>query len=143
MLLMDALSITLSMLLAAAAHAALRSRFGLFKDPPPAEQYLLIAYVTMPMMLGLVVLFGLHRQFERPFRPWRVLWDQLKLHGTGFICIAVLVFLTQMRLNRSVVGLFFVFTFTLMLVSRFLLNYRRRRNHATGQDRTHLLLDQQ
>ncbi len=55
----------------------------IFKDPPSAEQYLLIAYVTMPMMLGLVVLFGLHRQFERPFRPWRVLWDQLKLHGTG------------------------------------------------------------
>jgi exopolysaccharide biosynthesis polyprenyl glycosylphosphotransferase len=140
MLLMDALSITLSMLLAAVAHSALRSRFEVFKDPPSAEQYLLIAYVTMPLMLGLVILFGLHRQFERPFRPWRVLWDQLKLHGTGFIGIAVLVFLTQMRLNRSVVGLFFVFTFTLMLSSRFLLDYWRRRNHATGQDRTHLLL---
>jgi exopolysaccharide biosynthesis polyprenyl glycosylphosphotransferase len=140
MLLMDALSITLAMLLAAAAHAALRSRFAIFKDPPSAEQYLLLAYVTMPMMLVLVVLFGLHRQFERPFRPWRVLWDQLKLHGTGFIGIALLVFLTQMRLNRSVVGLFFVFTFTLMLISRFLLNDWRRREHATGQGRAHLLV---
>jgi exopolysaccharide biosynthesis polyprenyl glycosylphosphotransferase len=140
MLLMDALSITLSMLLAGAAHAALRSRFDIFKEPPSAEQYLLIAYVTMPMMLGLIILFGLHRQFERPFRPWRVLWDQFKLHGTGFIGVATLVFLTQMRLNRTLVGLFFVFTFTLMLVSRFLLSYWRRRNHATGQGRTHLLL---
>jgi len=140
MLLMDAFSISLAMLLAWATHAALRARFDVFKGPPGPEQYLLVAYLTMPIMLGLVVLFGLHRQFERPFRPWRVLWDQLKLHGTGFVAVAVLVFLTQIRFNRSVVGLFFVFTFSLMLVTRFLLNYWRRRTHATGQDRTHVLL---
>lgn len=140
MLLMDALSISLAMLLAALAHAALQAQFALFKEPPAPEQYLLIAYLTMPVMLGLVILFGLHRQFERPFRPWRVLWDQLKLHGTGFIAVAVLVFLTQIRLNRSMVVLFFLFTFSLMLITRFLLNAWRRRSYATGQDRTHLLL---
>jgi exopolysaccharide biosynthesis polyprenyl glycosylphosphotransferase len=128
------------MLLAAATHAALRVRFDVFKDPPAPEQYVLVAYLTMPIMLGLVILFGLHRQFERPFRPWRVLWDQLKLHSTGFVAVAVLVFFTQIRLNRSVVGLFFVFTFSLMLITRFLLNYWRSRAHATGQDRTHLLI---
>ena len=140
MLLMDAFSISLAMLLAAATHAALRARFDVFKGPPGPEQYLLVAYLTMPIMIGLVILFGLHRQFERPFRPWRVFWDQLKLHGTGFVAVAVLVFLTQIRFNRSVVGLFFVFTFSLMLITRFLLNYWRRRAHATGQDKTHLLL---
>jgi len=140
MLLMDAFSISLAMLLAAATHAALRVRFDVLKDPPAPEQYLLVAYLTMPIMLGLVILFGLHRQFERPFRPWRVLWDQFKLHSTGFLAVAVLVFFTQIRLNRSVVVLFFVFTFSLMLISRFALNYRRRRSHATGQGRLHLLL---
>ena len=140
MLLMDAFSISLAMLLAAVTHSALRARFDLLKDPPAPEQYLLVAYVTMPIMLGLVILFGLHRQFERPFRPWRVLWDQLKLHGTGFVAVAVLVFLTQIRFNRSVVGLFFAFTFSLMLISRFALNHWRLRSHTTGQDRTHLLL---
>ena len=53
-LVMDSLSIALAMVLAALVHASLRSRFDIFKDPPPAEQYLLLAWVTVPMMLGLV-----------------------------------------------------------------------------------------
>ena len=65
-LVMDIVSIALSMLLAALVHASLRSHFEIFKGPLPVEQSLLLAWVTMPIMLGLVVLTGLHRQFERP-----------------------------------------------------------------------------
>lgn len=140
MLVMDALSITLSMVLAAMSHAALRDHFSILKYPPPLEQYLLIAYLTMPMMLGLVVLFGLQRQFERPFRPWPVIWDLLRLHAASLIGIAMLVFLTQIRLNRSVVGLFLLITFALMLGSRLLLDLWRRRSHNMGQGRLHLLI---
>ena len=140
MLMMDAASIALSMLLAALAHSALRSRFDLFKDPPAAEQYLLLAWVTIPMMLGLVVLIGLHRQFERPFQPLILVWDLLRLHGGGLIGIALLVFLTQIPLNRSVVGLFLVLTFVLMLLSRLALQSWRRQRHASGEGRMHLLL---
>ena len=140
MLLMDAASIALSMLLAALAHSALRSRLDLFKDPPAVEQYLLLAWVTIPMMLALAVLIGLHRQFERPFQPLALVWDLLRLHASGLIGIALLVFLTQIPLNRSVVGLFLVSTFALMLLSRLALQSWRRRRHASGAGRAHLLL---
>lgn len=140
MLAMDALSITLAMVLAAASHAALRSHFSILKYPPPLEQYLLIAYLTMPMMLGLVVLLGLHRQFESPFRRWPVVWDLLRLHAGSLIGIAMLVFLTQIRLNRSVVGLFLIITFITMLGSRLLLNHWRLRSHSVGDGRLHLLV---
>ena len=139
-LVMDALAIALSMVLAAIAHSALRSRFGVFKDPPAVEQYLLLAWVTMPMMLGLVVLVGLHRQFERPFKPLPIVWNLLRLHAGGLIGIALLVFLTQIPLNRSVVAFFLAFTFMLMLSSRTALHAWRRRTHATGEGRAHLLL---
>ena len=92
------------------------------------------------MMLGLVVLIGLHRQFERPFQPLTLVWDLLRLHAGGLIGIALLVFLTQIPLNRSVVGLFLVLTFVLMLLSRLALQSWRRRRHASGEGRTHLLL---
>jgi exopolysaccharide biosynthesis polyprenyl glycosylphosphotransferase len=140
MLLMDAALIALSMLLAALAHSALRSRFDLFKDPPAMEQYLLLAWVTIPMMLALAVLIGLHRQFERPFQPLALIWDLLRLHASGLIGIALLVFLTQIPLNRSVVGLFLVSTFALMLLSRLALQFWRRRQHVSGAGRAHLLL---
>ena len=138
--LMDAGSIVLSMVLAAATHAALRSHFTVFKNPPSAEQYLLVAFLTVPLMLSLVAVFGLHRLFERPFRFWQVGWDQLKLHVATLVGIALIVFLTQVPLNRTIVGLFLVYTFVFMLGSRVLLDRWRRRSHAVGQGRAHLLI---
>jgi hypothetical protein len=138
--LMDAGSIVLSMVLAAVTHSALRSHFAVFKNPPSVEQYLLIAFLTVPLMLGLVVMFGLHRQFERPFRLWLVTWDQLQLHVATLVGIALVVFLTQVPLNRTIVGLFLVYTFVFMLGSRILLDRRRRRSHAIGQGQMHLLI---
>jgi exopolysaccharide biosynthesis polyprenyl glycosylphosphotransferase len=138
--LMDSVSIVLSMVLAAVTHASLRSHFDVFKGPPSLEQYLLIGFLTMPLMLGLVAIMGLHRQFERPFVFWRVTWDQVKLHLATLVGISLIVFLTQVPLNRSVVGLFLVYTFIMMLGSRLVLNQRRRRSHSTGHGQLHLLL---
>jgi exopolysaccharide biosynthesis polyprenyl glycosylphosphotransferase len=140
MLLMDGCCIALSMVLAAGAHTTLRSHFAFLKEPPGVEQYLLLAYVTMPMMLGLVALIGLHRQFERPFRSLTTIWDLMRLHAAGLIGISLLVFLTQIPTNRSVVALFLLFTFVLMLLSRVLLQEWRKRMHAAGHSRAHLLL---
>jgi exopolysaccharide biosynthesis polyprenyl glycosylphosphotransferase len=139
-LLMDATSIVMSMVLAAATHAVLRSHFAVFKNPPSAAQYLLIAALTVPLMLSLVAAFGLHRLFERPFRVWQVFWDQLKLHLSTLVGIALVVFLTQVPLNRTIVGLFLVYTFVFMLGSRLLLDRWRKRSHAAGQGRAHLLI---
>jgi len=138
--LMDAGSILLSMMLAGATHSALRSHFPVFKNPPSVEQYVLIAFLTVPLMLSLVAMFGLHRLFERPFLFWQVLWDQVKLHLSTLIGIALIVFLTQVPLNRTIVGLFLVYTFVLMLGSRVVLDRWRRRSHAMGQGRLHLLI---
>jgi exopolysaccharide biosynthesis polyprenyl glycosylphosphotransferase len=140
MVLMDAGSVVVSMALAAVTHSMLRSHFAIFKDPPSAEQYLLIAFLTAPLMLGLVAMLGLHRQFEKPFRIWLTISDQVKLHMSTLVGIAFIIFLTQVPLNRTIVGLFLAYTFVLMLISRILLDKWRRRSHAIGQNRMHLLI---
>jgi exopolysaccharide biosynthesis polyprenyl glycosylphosphotransferase len=139
-ILMDLSSIAVSMVLAALTHTLLRDHFPVFKDPPALQQYVLVAFLTAPMMLGFVLLFGLHRTFEHPFRLWDVTWAQLKLHVATLVGIALIVFLTQVPLNRTIVGLFLVYTFFFMLGSRILLDRWRRRSHAIGQERTHLLI---
>jgi exopolysaccharide biosynthesis polyprenyl glycosylphosphotransferase len=139
LVLMDALVITMSMVLAVATQAALRARFEAFKDLPGTPQVLLIALLTIPLMLSLVAVFGLHRQFERPFRAQAILCDLLKLHVASLVGIALILFLTQVPLNRSLVGLFLVFTFCAMLASRLLLESRRRHLHS-GYGRQHPLL---
>jgi exopolysaccharide biosynthesis polyprenyl glycosylphosphotransferase len=139
LVLMDALVVVLSMALAVIAHAVLREHFGALKDPPGAPQVLLIAFLTMPMMLSLAAAMGLHRQFERPFLVHEVLWDLLKLHVASLVGIALIIFLAQVPLNRSLVGLFLVSTFLAMLGSRLLLDAWRRRQHA-GYGRQQVLL---
>lgn len=139
-LVLDFVAIGLAMIAAGVAHYALRVRFEVFKDPPPLEQYMLLAWLTIPMMLGLSALIGLHRQFERPFQPLALLWDLLRLHAWSLIGIALLVFLTQIPLNRSLVALFLLLTFTFMCSTRFVLQEWRRRTHRSGAGRAHLLL---
>lgn len=140
MVLMDAGTVVASMVFAAATHSLLRSHSAIFKDPPSGEQYLLIAFLTVPVMLSLVVMLGLHRQFEQPFRIWLTILDQVKLHMATLVGIALIVFFTQVPLNRTIVGLFLVYTFVLMLVSRIILDRWRRRTHAIRQNRMHLLI---
>lgn len=64
----------------------------------------------------------------------------MRLHAAGLIGISLLVFLTRIPLNRGVVALFLGFTFIMMLSSRLALHIWRRRTHASGEGRTHLLL---
>src|SRR5262245_7707213 len=115
MLLMDAITIALSMVLAALLHTALRHWFDIFKDPSPFKEFLLLAYLTMPMMLGIATLIGLHKQLERRFELQSLLWDLLRLHAYTLLGIALLTFFTQFALNRTVIGLFLLLTFALML----------------------------
>lgn len=139
-LLMDAGTVLVSMLVAFGLHAFLRSHVDLLKEPPAAHQYLLLAYLTMPMMLALVAVLGLHREFERSFRHIGLLWNLLRLHVGALIGISLLLFLTQVPFNRSIVALFLAATFLLMWLSRTLLHALRRRMHAEGHSRSHLLL---
>ena len=62
------------------------------------------------------------------------------MHVATLVGIALIVFLTQVRLNRTIVGLFLVYTFVFMLGSRVQLDGWRRRSHAIGQDQMHLLI---
>ncbi len=137
---MDVASVSLSMVMAGLVHGALRHHFPALKDPPALEQYLLVAALTMPLMLGLSVTMGLHRQFERVFDIWLALFDQVKLHLASLLGIALIVFLTQVKLNRSIVGLFLVFSFAAMYGSRITLNFLRKRRHSNDMGRHHLLI---
>lgn len=140
MILMDGASIALSMLVASYAHTLLRSHFDVFKQPPAVAEFMLVGVLTMPLMLSLVAVIGLHRQFERPLEATTVAWDLIKLHGASLVGISLITFLTQVPLNRSFVGLFLLSTFWLMFASRIVLESRRRRTHADGHGRSHLLV---
>lgn len=139
LVLMDALVIILSMVVAVFAHAGLRAHFEALKEPPGAGQALLIAFLTVPLMLSLVSAMGLNRQFEKRFRMQELVWNLLKLHVASLVGIAMIVFLTQVPLNRSLVVLFLALTFVAMLGSRLLLDAWRRREHAR-HGRQHILI---
>jgi exopolysaccharide biosynthesis polyprenyl glycosylphosphotransferase len=136
---MDAAIILLSMILAGLLHAALRTHFAIFKDPPALAQYSLIAVLTVPLMLSLVAMTGLHRQLERPLRAWQLVWDLVRLHGATLVGISLIVFVTQVPLNRSVVGLFLLLTFALMLTSHLLLDLWHRHSKS-GHAQLHVLI---
>jgi exopolysaccharide biosynthesis polyprenyl glycosylphosphotransferase len=140
MVLMDAVIIVLSMVLAAVLHTELRDYFGVFKEPSPTREFLLLAYMTLPMMLAIGAILGLHRQLEQRFQLQTLLWGLLRLHAYSLLGIALLTLLAQYSLNRSLIGLFLLLTFVLMLTSRLALHGWRQREHAYGVGRGHLLL---
>jgi len=139
-LLIDAAIILGSMLLADAVHSLLRAHFELFKAPPGLRQYLLLGYLTLPMMLGLVALLGQDRHFEEPSTPRQLVLELLKLHAAALLGISVLLFFTQIPMNRSVVGLFLVLTFVSMLATRAAIQAWRHRSYLSGLGREHVLL---
>ncbi len=108
-------------------------------DARPAE-YAVIAALSVPLWLALASRLDLHSLFERGWTIGQLLAALVKLHALGFVVLATMIYATQVVVNRSLLGLFLVNSFALMLVYRLLLVLRRRMQHRRGIGRSRLLL---
>ncbi len=138
----DALVIMFSMVAAFSLHAALRQfEFASFlKEPPLFRHYAALAYLTLPLWLSLVVVFRLHRCFERLWSWGGILFDLLKLHAVGLVGLSLLLFLTQSIINRTLVALFLLSTLPLMWLARLLIGQRLLYPAERGSGRLRTLL---
>ncbi|HUS31598.1 MAG TPA: sugar transferase [Kofleriaceae bacterium] len=139
-LILDALLVLAAMALAAGLHAALRDHVAALKDPPRFDEYALLVYLTMPLWIGLEVLFGLHKTFERVWTRTQLALDLLKLHVAGFLGLSAAVVATQATLNRSLILLFLGCSFLLSYAVRSALGLWQSYQHASGQARLRLLV---
>jgi exopolysaccharide biosynthesis polyprenyl glycosylphosphotransferase len=139
-LVLDAALVVGAMALAAGLHNALRGHVETLRVPPRFKEYALVVYLAVPLWLGLVSFFGLHRTFERTWTRAQLVFDLLKLHVVGFLGLLAAVFFTQSTINRSLVALFLGCSFLLSYAARSALGYWQRYQHRSGQARTRLLI---
>jgi exopolysaccharide biosynthesis polyprenyl glycosylphosphotransferase len=136
----DVVLVVAALALAAGLHAALRTRYGMFKVPPRFDEYAMIVYLSVPLWLSLMAVFGLHRVFERTWTRFELFIDLLKVHVAGFIALSSALFFTQTTINRSLVAMFLGCSLLLTYASRSVLGMWQRYQHDRGQMRTRLLL---
>ncbi len=137
---LDALTLVVSMLLAYRVQPLLRGVLPALKSPAPLASFLFVGYLTLPLWLLLVAVFGLHRVFERMLSPYEVVVGLVKLHVVGVVGLAVISFLTQVAFNRSIVALFVVTSFLSMTAVRWALSRWVKWQHVTGRGRERVLL---
>jgi len=142
---LDTLIVLLSMGCGWALHTGLREvpavqeRLGL-RAPPSLEEYALLLYLTLPLFVGLLAWFGLHRWFERPPSRLALLLALFKVHFSVLTTLTLMLFLTRSVINRSMVGFFLLSTFALLFAARELLGRWQRFQHTSGQTRSRILL---
>jgi exopolysaccharide biosynthesis polyprenyl glycosylphosphotransferase len=137
---LDVLTLVASMVIAYGMQRALHGVLPVLKSPAPLARFLFVGYLTLPLWVFLVWAFGLHRVFERVFSLADVVVGLVKLHVVGVMGLALIAFLTQVEINRSVVGLFVVASFVSMTTVRWLLSRWVQWQHVTGRGRERVLL---
>lgn len=137
---LDAVLVIGAMGLAAGLHAALRGSIDALKEPPRFDEYALLVYLSVPVWLALVALYGLHQTFERVWTRRRLALDLLKLHAVGFLALSTAVVLTQTTLNRSLIVLFLGCSYVLSYGVRSALGFWQRYQHLAGHGRARLLI---
>lgn len=137
---LDAVLVVGAMAMAAGLHAALRDHVAVLRQPPRFDEYALLAYLSVPLWLTLIALFGLHRTFEKVWTRLSLVLDVLKLHLVGFLALSTVGFLAQVTVNRSLVVLFLGCSFLLSYAVRSGLGFWQRYQHRIGQTRARLLI---
>lgn len=140
LLLLDGITILLAMILAMGIHSYLRQHIDGLKAPPELKSYLLLASLTLPLWLTIARALGLHRQLEQPFDLGTLVAGLLRLHLYGLLGLTLLIYLTQVYMNRTVVMLFLMLTLLLMLASRLLTHWAIRLEHMHGHAGRRILL---
>jgi exopolysaccharide biosynthesis polyprenyl glycosylphosphotransferase len=139
-LVLDAATIVASMLIAAGVHPTLQRWLPFVREMPPFGVHATLVYLTLPLWLALVVSLRLHHSFEQVWSPGELLLKLVKLHFAGLLGLAVIQFLTQSIINRSLVVLFLSCTFVTMLVERLMLSAWVRFQYRRGQIQQRILL---
>jgi exopolysaccharide biosynthesis polyprenyl glycosylphosphotransferase len=139
-LVLDGLLIVLSMVVVYLLHPVLRDVFPVLKQPPHFGEYALVVYLTVPLWLLLLAVFGMHRIFERVWKRRELLVGLIKVHLVGLLLFSSVVFLTQTVLNRSLLGMFLGGTFLCLYLERVVVQLWLRFRHEQGYGRLRLLL---
>ncbi|MCK5798420.1 MAG: sugar transferase [Deltaproteobacteria bacterium] len=137
----DGIFVVLAMILAYVVQDFLREWIPQLQRPPRFEDYVLVVYLTLPLWLVLIRVFGFDRVFETHRGVAGIIVDLLKIDVVGILILSLLVFLTKTKdLNRSLVGLFVISFSLLLLVDRILLRGWISYQYASGQTRLRVLL---
>ena len=134
-LLVDAVVLPVSMLLAYRLHELLRPYVRALHHPPEPTDYAVLLYLTVSLWLGLIVVLRLHRLFERRWSAFEVLFDLVKLHVLGFLGLAGLLFLSNSVLNRAIVFAFMAVNLPLMFLVRLAVTRWAEASYARGETR--------
>jgi exopolysaccharide biosynthesis polyprenyl glycosylphosphotransferase len=135
----DAALVVLAMAAASFLRAPLMPHVPWLKQAAHFSEHALLAYLALPVWLMLIVVLRLHETFVRPLPQSALLTKLVKLNVTGLSVLAMLQFLTQAIVNRSLVALFMLSCFALMWAQR-TLSYAYLRYQHAGHAQPALLL---
>jgi exopolysaccharide biosynthesis polyprenyl glycosylphosphotransferase len=138
---LDVVSILASLALAARLQLALRPFIPSLRDIPGFHEFASLVYLVLPLWLILIVTFRVHLAVPQRLGQAELLVRLIKLHLTGLAGLALLQFLTQSIINRSLVALFLLCTFGLMYMQRsaWILWANFQHARGTGQERVLLV----
>jgi exopolysaccharide biosynthesis polyprenyl glycosylphosphotransferase len=137
---LDAVSLVLAMAAAALLRPLLMGHVPGLKQAAHFSEHALLVYLVLPLWLALIVVLRLHETFVKPEPQSALLAKLVKLNISGLLVLALLQFLTQAIVNRSLVALFLLSSFALMYVQRTVSYAYTRYQHARGHAQPTLLL---
>ncbi|HEX4354258.1 MAG TPA: sugar transferase [Polyangiales bacterium] len=129
-----------SMAIAARLQWALRALMPSVRAMPQFHVYAALVYLVLPLWLILIATFRVHLAVPQRIGQAELLVRLIKLHVTGLAGLALLQFLTQSIINRSLVAIFLSCTFTLMYLQRSAWIAWARFQHARGTGQERVLL---
>lgn len=137
----DALLIVASVPLSYLIQGALRHVFpSLLKAPPDLLVFATLAILTLPVWLFFITRLRLHEIFDRSWKKGAIVGGLLKVHAAALITLTTVIFLTQVEMNRSLIGIFMACTFTALFLERAAIQFRMRYRMRQGSVKEHLLL---
>jgi exopolysaccharide biosynthesis polyprenyl glycosylphosphotransferase len=137
---LDVVTILASMALAARFQLELRPYISSLRGVPQFHDYATLVYLVLPLWLMLIVTFRVHLAVPQRLGQAELLVRLIKLHLAGLAGLALLQFLTQSIINRSLVALFLLCTFALMYAQRSAWMAWDHFQHARGTGQQRVLL---
>ena len=136
---LDASALVASMLLAYLLHDTLQAWIPMLKDPASFQGYLRLMVFVVPTWLIVLSVRGLDRVYEERWtRRWLV-WQLVQVEAIGLLALAAILFLTQIVINRSIIGLYAVTSFAMLYLLRVAIQLRQERR-GQGQGQTRLVM---
>lgn len=136
---LDAAALVASMLLAYLLHDTLQSWIPALKDPASFQGYLRLMVFVIPTWLVVLSVRRMDRVFEERWTRRWLLWQLVQVEAIGLLALAAILFLTQIIINRSIIGLYAVTSFTLLYLLRVAVQLRNERR-GRGQGHTRLVV---